>query len=227
MISTFTYELGDLISVKDPLNRETKRIQDAAGRLRSIINPLGQKTVRKRPVDRDSHKEKFWPALPLPGFDDEMGYALKVGEVIRDQCALGVQCRGGNEQVRIRQQGSLTMEVAIQRSGAFHHLIGEREDETGLAQEGKRGFLRSCVFCLQPAQQFVAGNDRKGEALVVSKICAHPLHDEGMLFEEFGENIGVEQDRRLGHQAAGSRKKCRRSKAIASTWAISCVVKPW
>ncbi len=41
----FTYELGDLISVKDPLNRETKRMLDAAGRLRSIINPLGQKTV--------------------------------------------------------------------------------------------------------------------------------------------------------------------------------------
>ena len=43
--TTFTYELGDLISVKDPLNRETKRMLDAAGRLRSIINPLGQKTV--------------------------------------------------------------------------------------------------------------------------------------------------------------------------------------
>jgi len=44
-ITTFTYELGDLISVKDPLNRETKRMLDAAGRSRSIINPLGQKTV--------------------------------------------------------------------------------------------------------------------------------------------------------------------------------------
>ena len=43
--TTFTYELGDLISVKDPLNRETKRMLDAAGRLRSIINPLGQKTI--------------------------------------------------------------------------------------------------------------------------------------------------------------------------------------
>ncbi|NGZ12119.1 MAG: RHS repeat protein, partial [Nitrospira sp. LK70] len=44
-ITTFTYELGDLIEVKDPLNRETKRMLDAAGRLRSLINPLGQKTV--------------------------------------------------------------------------------------------------------------------------------------------------------------------------------------
>lgn len=44
-ITTFTYELGDLITVKDPLNRETKRMLDAAGRLRSLINPLGQKTV--------------------------------------------------------------------------------------------------------------------------------------------------------------------------------------
>jgi RHS repeat-associated protein len=43
--TTFTYELGDLIAVKDPLNRETKRMLDAAGRLRSIINPLGQKTI--------------------------------------------------------------------------------------------------------------------------------------------------------------------------------------
>ena len=44
-ITTFAYELGDLIAVKDPLNRETKRMLDAAGRLRSVINPLGQKTV--------------------------------------------------------------------------------------------------------------------------------------------------------------------------------------
>ena len=43
--TTFTYELGDLIKVKDPLNRETKRMLDAAGRLRSLINPLGQKTI--------------------------------------------------------------------------------------------------------------------------------------------------------------------------------------
>jgi len=54
-VTAFTYELGDLISVKDPLNRETKRMLDAAGRLRSLINPLGQKTIRKLPVDRDSH----------------------------------------------------------------------------------------------------------------------------------------------------------------------------
>lgn len=31
-ITTFTYALGDLISVKDPLNRETKRMLDAARR---------------------------------------------------------------------------------------------------------------------------------------------------------------------------------------------------
>jgi len=40
-ITTFTYELGDLISVKDPLNRETKRMLDAAGRLRSMIKSPG------------------------------------------------------------------------------------------------------------------------------------------------------------------------------------------
>ncbi len=44
-ITTFTYELGDLIAGKDPLNRTTTRMLDAAGRLRSLINPLGQKTV--------------------------------------------------------------------------------------------------------------------------------------------------------------------------------------
>ncbi len=44
-ITTFAYELGDLIAVKDPLNRETKRMLDAAGRLRSLINSLGQKTI--------------------------------------------------------------------------------------------------------------------------------------------------------------------------------------
>jgi RHS repeat-associated protein len=44
-ITTFTYEAGDLVKVKDPLNRETTRMLDAAGRLRSLINPLGQKTI--------------------------------------------------------------------------------------------------------------------------------------------------------------------------------------
>jgi RHS repeat-associated protein len=44
-VTTFTYELGDLIKVKDPLNRETQRILDAAGRLRNVTNPLGQKTL--------------------------------------------------------------------------------------------------------------------------------------------------------------------------------------
>ena len=43
--TTFTYEVGDLVKVKDPLNRETQRILDAAGRLRNITNPLGQKTL--------------------------------------------------------------------------------------------------------------------------------------------------------------------------------------
>jgi RHS repeat-associated protein len=44
-ITTFTYELGDLVKIKDPLNRETQRILDAAGRLRNVTNPLGQKTL--------------------------------------------------------------------------------------------------------------------------------------------------------------------------------------
>ena len=43
--TTFTYDLGDLAKVKDPLNRETCHILDAAGRLRNITNPLGQQTV--------------------------------------------------------------------------------------------------------------------------------------------------------------------------------------
>jgi len=43
-VTTFTYELGDLNKVKDPLNRETQRILDAAGQLRNVTNPLGQQT---------------------------------------------------------------------------------------------------------------------------------------------------------------------------------------
>lgn len=44
-ITTLTYELGDLVKIKGPLNRETQRILDAAGRLRNVTNPLGQKTL--------------------------------------------------------------------------------------------------------------------------------------------------------------------------------------
>jgi hypothetical protein len=139
------------------------------------------------------------PALLLPGFDDEIGYALKVGEVIRDQCALDVQCRSGDEQIRIGEQSLLPVEVAIQRGGAVHHLIGEWEDETGLTQEGKRGFLRPCLFGLQPAQQFISCDDREGESVMFGEIEPHPLRDQWMLFEEFGEDIGVEEDGRLRH----------------------------
>lgn len=91
------------------------------------------------------------------------------------------------------------MEFAVQRSGALHHLIGERQNVTGLAEKGKCGFLGSGLLGFQPAQKFVAGNDREGESFMLGEILTHTRHDEGILFEAFGENIGVEEDRRLGH----------------------------
>lgn len=55
-ITTLTYELGDLVKVKDPSNRETQRILDAAGRLRNVTNPLGQKTLNTPDaLDRITH----------------------------------------------------------------------------------------------------------------------------------------------------------------------------
>lgn len=44
-VTTLTYEAGDLIKVKDPLNRETKRVLDAAGCLRNVTNPPGAENV--------------------------------------------------------------------------------------------------------------------------------------------------------------------------------------
>lgn len=122
-----------------------------------------------------------------------------MGEVVRNQCPLSLQCRGRNEQIRIGKQGTLPVEVAIQLGGAFHHLIGEREDEAGLTQEGKCGFLGSGLFGLESAQQFIARDDREGEPFVLGEIGPHPLQDERMLFEEFREYVGVEKDGRLGH----------------------------
>lgn len=122
-----------------------------------------------------------------------------MGEVVRDQRTLGLQCRGGDEEVRIGEQGPLPVEVAIQRGGAVHYLIGKREDETGLAQEGKGNFLGGGLLGLEPAQQFVTSDDGEGEAVVFGEIRAHPLHNEGMLLKQFGQNVGVEEDRRLGH----------------------------
>ena len=34
---------------------------------------------------------------------------------------------------------------------------------------------------------------------MISKIGLYPLDHEGMLLEQFRENIGVEEDGRLGH----------------------------
>jgi len=140
-----------------------------------------------------------WSALLLPGLDDEIGHALKVREVVRDQCALGVQRRRGNEQIRIGEQGALPVEVAIQRGGAVHHLISEWEDEAGLSQQRKCRLLGPRLLGLESAQQFAAGDDREGEPLVLGEIGPYPLQDERMLFEEFRENIGVEQDCGLRH----------------------------
>jgi hypothetical protein len=86
------------------------------------------------------------------------------------------------------------VKVAKQGGGAVHYLIGEREDEAGLTQQVKRGFLCPCLFGLQPSQQFVAGDDREGEPFVLRKIGSDSVDDEGMLFEEFGRNIGVEEN---------------------------------
>jgi hypothetical protein len=86
-----------------------------------------------------------------------------------------------------------------------------------LAQELKRRFLCSCLFGLEPAQQFIAGDDGEGETVVFGKIGPCSLDDERVLFEEFGEDVGIQEDWGLGHYAAGSRKKCRRSKAMVST----------
>jgi hypothetical protein len=117
-----------------------------------------------------------------------------VGEVVCDQYALGFQRRRGNEQIRIGEQGTLPMEFAIQRGGAVHHLVGEREDEAGLTQERKCRLQGPRLFGLQPAEQFIAGDDREDEPLVFGEIGPYPLQDKRMLFEEFRENIGVKQD---------------------------------
>ena len=59
--------------------------------------------------------------------------------------------------------------------------------------------MSPCLFGLQPAQQFVSGDDGEGESFVFGEIGPYSLQDERMLFEEFRENIGVEEDCRLGH----------------------------
>jgi hypothetical protein len=98
-----------------------------------------------------------------------------VREVVRDQCALGIQCRRGNEQIGIGEQGTLPVEVAIQRGGAVYHLISEREDEAGLTQERKRRLLGPCLFGLQSAQQFIPGDDGEGELFVFGEIGPYPF----------------------------------------------------
>lgn len=59
-----------------------------------------------------------------------------------------------------------------------------------------------------------------------AQIPASPLQDQGMLLKQFGENIGVEQDKRLWYYAEGSRKNVRRFKAMASTCATSSALRP-
>jgi hypothetical protein len=94
---------------------------------------------------------------------------------------------------------ALPVEVAIQCGGAVHYLIGEWEDEAGLTQERKCRLLGSCLFGLESAQQFIAGDDRKREPVVLGKIGPDPLQNERMLFKKFRKNIGIEEDDRLRH----------------------------
>jgi hypothetical protein len=122
-----------------------------------------------------------------------------VGEVVRDQGTLGLQSRGRDEQIRIGEQGALPVEVAVQRGGAFHYLIGEREDEAGLTQKGKCRFLGSGLLGHESAQQFITRDDREGEPFVFCEIDPYPLDYERVLLEELRENISIEQDCGLRH----------------------------
>jgi YD repeat-containing protein len=54
-VTTFTYQVDDLVKVQDPLNRETRRILDAAGRLR---------TSPTRPAKRLCIRQTPWTASP-------------------------------------------------------------------------------------------------------------------------------------------------------------------
>jgi hypothetical protein len=58
-VTTFTYEVGDLVKVKDPLNRETQRILDAGQNQRGRESFLDA-GARKRCGTRNEGSKGVW-----------------------------------------------------------------------------------------------------------------------------------------------------------------------
>jgi hypothetical protein len=91
-----------------------------------------------------------------------------MGEVIRDDRALCLKCRRGDEQVGIRQQRFAPIELRIQGGRPFDDTIRQGEDETDLTQSFKGDLLRLGLLGLEPGQDFISRDDGEGE----SRLCS-------------------------------------------------------
>ena len=110
------------------------------------------------------------PRLLFPVLDGQGGNALEVGKVVRDHRALSLQCRSRDQQIGIRQQLTTVIQLSIEACGSFDDAVGQRKDETGLAEGIKRGFLDTRLFDFEPTQNFISRDRGEGEPVVLGQI---------------------------------------------------------
>lgn len=80
-----------------------------------------------------------------------------MGEVVRDDSELCVECGRGNEQVSIWQQRAPSVQLCIQCSRTVNNAVCKGKDQTGLTQRVKGNFLSLGPLSLESRAGFRTG----------------------------------------------------------------------
>ncbi len=100
-----------------------------------------------------------------------------MGEVIRDDSELCVECCCGNEQIRIRQSCASPIEFCVQCGRTVNDTVCQGKNDTALTQRVKGGLLRSGLLNFETAQDFVPGDDGEREPAMFGQIETYPVCD--------------------------------------------------
>ena len=112
---------------------------------------------------------------------------------------MSVEGRGRNEEIGIGEQVPASIQLRIEGRRALDDTIGQGEDETDVAQGVEGDLLDVRLFGFEPTQNLIARDDGEGEPVMVSQVEPCALGHQRMLFEEFRQDIRIEEGEPLGH----------------------------
>ncbi len=96
----------------------------------------------------------------------------------------------------------LLMERGVQLDRAHDDVIREGNDSAAYAALLEGGDLAGRVLRLEPAENFVAREDREAEVTLRGKVLPSVLLDGGVAtLDDFGKRVGVQQSHSCCHQS--------------------------